>query len=88
MVNKNERSKVRFYWYFGLLPETIFKVSKPVYALFTMLVKKTLSVVNIKALKHCKNLLKVSNGKIQYAISNNMSKFPQGKLQKNNKNQK
>ena len=26
MVNKNERSKIRFYWYFGLFPETIFKV--------------------------------------------------------------
>ena len=45
-------------------------------------------MVNIKALKHCKNLLKVNSGKIQYAISNNMSNFPQGKLQKNNKNQK
>ena len=26
MVDKNERSKIRFYWYFGLCPETIFKV--------------------------------------------------------------
>ena len=26
MVNKNERFKICFYWYFGLFPETIFKV--------------------------------------------------------------
>ena len=26
MVDKNERSKIRFYWYFGLCPKTIFKV--------------------------------------------------------------
>ena len=38
-VNKNEWSKVHFYWYFGLFPETIF-IMKSVYVLFTMLVKK------------------------------------------------
>ena len=39
MVNKIERSKIRFYWNFGLFPKTIFKIQKSVYALFTMLVK-------------------------------------------------
>ena len=31
-----------------------------------MLIKKTVSVVNIKILKHCENLLKVSNEIKQY----------------------
>ena len=39
MVNQNEWSKIRFYWCFGLFPETIF-IIKNLYALFTMLVKK------------------------------------------------
>ena len=39
MVNKNESSKIHFYWYFGLFPATIF-ITKNVYDLFTMLVKK------------------------------------------------
>ena len=34
-ANKNERLKTRFIWYFGLFPDTVFKVWKPVYALFT-----------------------------------------------------
>ena len=53
-------------WVF--FPETISKVEKPVCALFTMLVKKWF-MVNIKVLKHCENLLKVSNEMKKYAKS-------------------
>ena len=73
MVNKNGRSKIRFYWCFGLFPETNFKVLKLVYALFTLFVKKVL-MVNIKNLKHCKNLLKISNEIKQY-VKNMIVKF-------------
>ena len=46
MVNKNEWSKIHFCWYFGPFPETIF-IIKNVYALFTMLVNKTVSVLTL-----------------------------------------
>ena len=63
MVNKNEWSKIHFYWYFGPFPETIF-IIKNVNALFTMLVSGF--NVKIKTLKHCENLLKLSNEIKQY----------------------
>ena len=42
MVNKNEWSKIRLCWSFGLFTETIF-IMKNVYALFTVLVKNAFS---------------------------------------------
>ena len=43
-----------------------FQSIKNVYDLFTTLVKKTVSMLKIKILKHCENLLKVSNEIKQY----------------------
>ena len=65
IVNKNERSKIHFSWYFGRFPETIL-IIKNLYALFTMLGLKNGFNVKIKTLKHCENLLKVSNEIKQY----------------------
>ena len=57
MVNKNERSEIHFYSYFGLFSETIFKEKKT--CTYFMLVKKTVSMVNIKSLEHRENFLEV-----------------------------
>ena len=46
MVTKNKRLKIRFYWYVGGFPEIIFKSKKPIYALFTMLIKKSSNSVH------------------------------------------
>ena len=63
MINQSEWSKICFYLYFGLFPETIFKL----YALFTMLAKKTVSVLPLisknvrrrkKIFDKCKDLKK------------------------------
>ena len=63
-----------------------FQRIKNVYALFTMLAKKAVSVLKIKILKHFENLLKVSNEINQY-IKNTivfslttLSKFSQYKI--------
>ena len=43
------------------------KYKKCIYALFTVFAKKRFQCWKIKALKHCENLLKVSNKIKQYA---------------------
>ena len=57
MVNENKWSKICFYWYFRLFPETIF-IIKDAYALFTMLVKKTVSMLRLKLYNIVKTYLK------------------------------
>ena len=82
MVNRNERSKIRFYWYFGLFPETILKIQKPVYLCFIYNVSwKTISMVNIKKFKYCENLLTYSNANNnirQYVNDDIEQVFPMG----------
>ena len=53
---KNERSKIRFYQYFGLFPETIFRVYKKLCMFYLQRYLKTVTMVSIKTLKHYKKL--------------------------------